>query len=83
MLQPDFAVVEMLMREEVRERLHEVEIYRLLRQTKATRSRWLLQQSCWLLSQFGHLLVALGLRLQQYGSAQPVSPEPAEVLGRE
>lgn len=83
MLHPDFAVAEMVMEKAVAERLHEAETYRLLRQTKARRSSWLFRQGCWLLSRFGHLLVTLGQRLQQYGSAQPASLEPAEVLGRE
>jgi hypothetical protein len=83
MLHIDPVIAEILMEGAVAERLHEAEVYRLLRQTKARRSSWWFRQSCWLLSRFGHLLVALGRRLQQYGSAQPVSLEPAGRLRSE
>jgi hypothetical protein len=83
MLHPNYVVAKVLMEERVAERLHEAETYRLLRQIRARRSSWLFRQGCWLLAQSGHLLVTLGQRLQQYDSAQPVSLEPAEVLGRE
>ena len=74
---------ELLMERVVAERLHRAEIMRLVRQIKAERPGWLFRSSRRLLSRLGHLLVALGRRLQQSASAQPVSLEPAEVQGRE
>ena len=79
----EFLAAQVLMEQAVAERLREAEIHLLLRQVQAGRRSWLFRQICRLLSQSGHLLVALGQRLQQYGSAQPVSLEPAELLGRE
>ncbi len=73
MLYPDLVAAEVLMERVVAERLREAENYRLLCEIRASRRNWLFRQCCWLLVGFGRLLVALGQRLQQYGSARPVS----------
>ena len=75
--------VELLIERVVAERLHRAEIERLVRQTQAERPGWLFRSSCRLLSRSGHLLVALGRRLERHASAQPVVLEPAEAQGRE
>jgi hypothetical protein len=38
---------------------------------RRVRPGWMMRQGCWLLCQLGHLLVALGQRLQGYGPARP------------
>jgi hypothetical protein len=42
----------------------------LQRQIEASRKGWLLRQSCRLLYQLGHRLVALGKRLERHGLPQ-------------
>jgi hypothetical protein len=58
--------------EEVRQ---EVAFYRLRRQRRKLQPGWMSRQACWLLCQLGHLLVALGERLQRYGLPQVLSLE--------
>jgi hypothetical protein len=40
---------------------------RLLREAGLVRPGWFLRQSCWLLCQLGHLMVAAGRRLEHGG----------------
>jgi hypothetical protein len=70
MLHPNYVVAEMLVERTVAQRLYDAEIYRLQRLAKARRRSRLFWLGCWLLSQFGHLLVTVGQRLQQIGSTQ-------------
>jgi hypothetical protein len=83
MLHLDLYAADELMETVVAERLAEAEGHRLLRQAQAGRRGRLYRQGACLLAQVGRLLVALGRRLEQVGSAQPVSLEPAEMLGLE
>ena len=46
------------------------ETRKLLRQAGLEQRGWLSRQNCWLLCQLGHLLVALGRRLERYGRPQ-------------
>ena len=48
----------------------QAESWRLLRQARAGRSRWLPRPGCWLLRQLGHMLVKVGRWLQAYASPQ-------------
>jgi hypothetical protein len=83
MMYRDFVFAEMLTKDRIAKRLHQAEIHRSLCQMKARRPSWVHRQRCWVLCQLGQLLVTLGQRLQRYSTAQPVSLEPAEMLGRE
>jgi hypothetical protein len=48
------------------------------RETRSTSVGWFGRHGCWMLCQLGHLLIALGQRLESYGAnASGVSPEPA------
>jgi hypothetical protein len=76
MLHPNYVVTGMLVEALVAERQRDATKYRLQRPMKARRRSWLL-------SRIGHLLVRLGRRLQQSGSAQPVPTGSVGVLSGE
>ena len=52
--------------------LRRTETRSMLRQAGLEQQGWLSRQNCWLLCQLGHLLVALGRRLERY--ERPQSP---------
>jgi histone H3/H4 len=70
----DLYVAERTMHLQVEENLQEAAFHRLLRQAGMQRRGWASQRVCCLLCQLGHLLVALGERLRQYGlpSSRPL-----------
>ena len=45
----------------------------LLRQANLVRPSWFSRQRCWLLCHLGHMLVALGERLERYALARSLS----------
>ena len=58
-----------VMEERMRDRLHQAEAHRLLREAGIDQWGWLARQGCRVLGQLGRLLVALGRRLERYGVA--------------
>jgi hypothetical protein len=73
MLSAHYRSVKAVMDLRVADALQDAESRALLRQATIQPRTWLPQQGCWLLCQLGHLLVALGRRLEQYGGLQPLS----------
>lgn len=73
MLLPNYDLAERTAREQVRSSLREAETYRLLRRAGLGQEGRVSYQVCRLLSGLGHLLVALGQRLERYevSSAAP------------
>jgi hypothetical protein len=71
----DYRMAKALTDLRVEEMRREAEMHRLIRQARGRRAGWGTQPICWLLGQLGRLLVALGRRLQQVATAQPLSLE--------
>jgi hypothetical protein len=67
---PNPYLAERIMEMRVAEALRQAEIRRLLHAAGVDTRGWASRQACWLLARLGRLLVALGHRLQQYGSPQ-------------
>lgn len=67
MSDPSFHFAERLMDMNVEEAQCEAEDTDLARQATGGKRTWLQRQGCWLLSRLGHLMVAAGERLLQYG----------------
>lgn len=62
----EYEIARRMAEERIRDHLREAEIHRLLRQAGLDQRAWLPRQACRLLSRLGHLLVALGQRLERY-----------------
>lgn len=74
MLHANYALAKRIADMRVEEALRWAETHRLLREAGIDQRGWLSRQACWLLGQLGHLLVALGRRLERYG----LSRDPAQ-----
>jgi hypothetical protein len=69
----DYHFGERLMDLRVQEERHQAELRRLQREARRAHQGRLSCQSCWLLCQFGNLLVSLGVRLLHASLPQPCS----------
>jgi hypothetical protein len=71
----DFRSARAVMDMRVDEAQQQAEARHLRRRHGVRQPDWLPRQGCWLLCQLGHLLVALGERLEQYGLPQSLPLE--------
>ncbi len=71
MMFPNPDLYKRIAEERMRDCLRQAEVRRLLREAGIDQRGWMARQSCRLLCQLGHLLVALGRRLERY-EASPV-----------
>lgn len=78
MIHGDLYCAEKTMHRRLQDERHNFEALRLSRKARlagALPQGWMARQGCWLLCQMGRLLVAMGLRLEQYGLTQTLSLE--------
>lgn len=69
----DFNIAEPMMNMNVEEAQRRAKARRMVLQVGMLHRPWLSRQGCWLLCQMGHLLVAMGRRLEQCGLPRSLS----------